>query len=204
MLVFGAGLLAGLAILGISALVVVGLWRTGVVSVTSAADEAPTPRPAYGLDGCCPVELCEQHRWVAGDERYSAMHLGRKYLFYGEEQRQMFLANRDRYSPLAAGDDVVLATEGIHVPGKREHGVFYDEPRLSVFQRGDAGTIQAATPIAFSRQSPRLEMENDNPSRWTKIAWSPRFFDASRHAHNVRTRRGVRLKSGILPPKRPQ
>lgn len=81
-----------------------------------------------GLEGFCPVTLCDKHRWVRGDVRYSVIHGGRKYHCAGVEQQQAFLADRQRYAPLFSGYDPVLAVDEKRlVDGRREHGVYYGE-----------------------------------------------------------------------------
>jgi protein disulfide-isomerase len=91
--------------------------------------------PPLALDGYCPVSLVEKHKWVPGDKRYGANHLGRVYLFAGPEEQSKFFANAnfDRYAPVASGVDVVMAAEEHKmVPGKREHGVFFKD-RIFLF-----------------------------------------------------------------------
>jgi thiol-disulfide isomerase/thioredoxin/YHS domain-containing protein len=86
----------------------------------------PAGSPPWGLDGYCPVTLCEKQKWIRGDRRWGAIHRGRTYLFAGPQEQQRFLANPDGYAPVASGNDVVVAAEqGQIVPGTREHGVFY-------------------------------------------------------------------------------
>ena len=87
--------------------------------------QAVAGNPPWGLEGFCPVSLCEKQKWVRGDRRWGAIHRGRTYLFAGPEEQRRFLADPDRYAPVASGNDVVLAAEqGQIVPGMREHGVF--------------------------------------------------------------------------------
>lgn len=86
----------------------------------------PPGSPPLGLDGYCSVQLSEQERWVAGDLRWGARHRGRTYLFAGPEEQRRFLADPDRYAPVLSGNDVVVAVEqGQMVPGRREHGAWY-------------------------------------------------------------------------------
>lgn len=89
--------------------------------------------PPMGLDGFCPVSLCESELWAKGDPRWGVIHRGRLYLFAGPEQQQRFWANPDHYSPVAAGHDPVLALDhGQSIEGRREHGVFF-EGRVFLF-----------------------------------------------------------------------
>ena len=93
----------------------------------------PAAPPALGLDGYCPVTLLEQERWVRGDPRYGVIHRGRTYLFVGPEEAKRFFADPDRFAPVLSGIDVVLAVEeNRQIPGKREHGAWY-EGRMYLF-----------------------------------------------------------------------
>lgn len=92
------------------------------------AAAAPSVNPPVGLDGFCPVSLTDARAWKAGDPRYGAIHRGRLYLFSGADQQQRFLANPDRYSPVASGVDPVMSAElGRQVAGNRQFGAFYGD-----------------------------------------------------------------------------
>ena len=107
--------------------------QAAYVAQAPPAATAPPGNPPLGLDGFCPVQLSEHHRWIAGDRRWGAIHMGRTYLFTGPDEQKRFLANPDRYSPVASGHDPVLAMDQRQlVPGRREHGVFY-EGRVFLF-----------------------------------------------------------------------
>ena len=94
--------------------------------------------PPLGMDGYCPVQLCDDMnsnklRWTLGDRRWGAVHQGRTYLFAGPEQRRRFLTDPGRYAPVISGDDAVTAVDrGQTVPGRREHGVLFDN-RIYLF-----------------------------------------------------------------------
>ncbi|MEN6449458.1 MAG: thioredoxin family protein [Thermoguttaceae bacterium] len=89
--------------------------------------------PPLGLEGFCPVSVCERQQWVRGDRRWGAIHRGRTYLFAGPEEQRKFFTDPDRYAPAVSGNDIVLATEqGQAVPGSRRHGVFF-ENRIYLF-----------------------------------------------------------------------
>jgi len=98
------------------------------------AAESPAPgarlssgSPPLGLDGFCPIELSDNRRWVRGDPRWGLIHRGRTYLFAGPEQRDRFDAAPDRYAPVSSGSDVVVAIErGEMLPGRREHGAWFE------------------------------------------------------------------------------
>jgi protein disulfide-isomerase len=92
---------------------------------TAAVQAPPTTQP-LALDCYCPVTLTEKQQWMPGDRRWGAIHRGRTYLFAGPEEQRRFFTDPDRYAPVVAGNDIVLATEqGQAVPGMREHGVFF-------------------------------------------------------------------------------
>ena len=79
-----------------------------------------------GLEGYCPVTLCEDQVWQRGNVDYQQVYEGRRYLFVGREQRFRFRANPANFSPVASGIDVVLAVDEKRVvEGKREHGLRY-------------------------------------------------------------------------------
>jgi YHS domain-containing protein len=92
------------------------------------AQAAPT-----GLQGYCPVCVVEMKKWVKGSTQFAAQHDGKTYLFPGEEQRQMFLKNPQKYTPALGGDCVVALVEmGKRIPGKLNFGVMHDG-RLYLF-----------------------------------------------------------------------
>jgi protein disulfide-isomerase len=119
----------------------------------AAATPPPAMNPPLGLDGYCPVSLCERQQWVAGDRRWGAIHRGRTYLFAGPEEQRRFFTDPDRYAPVVSGNDVVLATEqGQAVPGRREHGVFY-ENRVYLFSCEASLDRFARNPGAYASQA---------------------------------------------------
>jgi YHS domain-containing protein len=69
-----------------------------------------------------------QHwKWVAGDPRHGAIHMGRTYWFAGPGEQQQFLSDPNRFSPALSGLDPVMAVDHRQqVPGKREHSIDYD------------------------------------------------------------------------------
>lgn len=78
--------------------------------------------------------------------------MGRTYLFAGPEEQKKFLARPDRYSPVAAGHDPVLALEGQQmVPGRREHGVFYDG-RIFLFSSEESLERFSQSPSRYAPQ----------------------------------------------------
>ncbi|MFP6649207.1 MAG: DUF255 domain-containing protein [Pirellulaceae bacterium] len=90
-----------------------------------------------GLGGYCPVTLLgtpqQAGNWVIGDRRWGVVHRDRLYLFAAAAQRDQFLLDPDRYSPVISGYDPVQLTEHRQlVDGRREYGVTY-RGRIYVF-----------------------------------------------------------------------
>ncbi len=82
--------------------------------------------PPLGLDGYCPVSLIRKNSWTKGDSRYGVIHRGRTYLFAGPEEKELFFADPDEYSPVLAGvDPVQLSQSGEAIIGERANGVVY-------------------------------------------------------------------------------
>ena len=96
--------------------------------------QLPAGSPPLGLDGNCPVTLVERKRWAVGHPSFGAVHRGRTYLFLGPQERDKFLADPDRYSPVMSGLDPVLAVDNhSSVPGSREFGVFGADGKIYLF-----------------------------------------------------------------------
>jgi YHS domain-containing protein len=99
------------------------------------------------LEGYCPVSLAEQQRlhpnqrrWVVGDRRWGATHQGRTYLFAGPEEQREFLDRPWLYAPAFAGDDpVLLIDQNRTVPGKREHGLYFNK---QIYLFSEEGTLE--------------------------------------------------------------
>jgi YHS domain-containing protein len=83
---------------------------------------------SFGFDGFCLVSLLEENGLRPGDPKLTAEHHGQTLCFYSEEQRQKFLAEPDRYWPVANGQCLVSSKEG------REGGL--GDPRAGVIWRG--------------------------------------------------------------------
>jgi YHS domain-containing protein len=96
--------------------------------------QLPPGCPPLGLEGNCPVTLVERQDWVLGVATFGAVHRGRTYLFLGPTEREKFLADPDRYSPVLSGIDPVMALDnrGV-VAGRREFGVFGADGHIYLF-----------------------------------------------------------------------
>lgn len=149
----------------------------------SVATPAVNPAP-LGLDGYCPVSLEEKERWVRGDPRYGVIHRGRTYLFAGPDEADRFYADPDRYAPMMSGMDVVLAVEeNRQVPGRREHGAWYERrvylfATEATFRRFDqaparyaAAAMQATASTA--RRPPASPMSPAQPQATPNLGYPP-------------------------------
>jgi len=102
--------------------------QASAASPASMARQVGAGAAPPALDGYCSVQLVEKNRWVKGDRRYGVIHRGRTYLFSGPAEANQFYANPDRYAPVLAGSDIVLAVDhGLTVPGTREVGARYGD-----------------------------------------------------------------------------
>jgi YHS domain-containing protein len=100
---------------------------------TPADTEGSGKLPRVGLDGYCPVELVTHELWEPGDPRWSVVHQGRTYLLSGLNPYRLFRGNPERYAPVHAGADPVLALdENCRVPGRTDACVTY-KGRLYMF-----------------------------------------------------------------------
>ncbi len=120
------------------------------------APAIPPGCPPLAMEGNCPVTLMERRRWAQGHPSFGVVHRGRTYLFLGPQEREKFLADPDRYSPVLSGlDPVMLVDSNQAVPGKREFGVFGADGRVYLF----------ASEASLARFSEREESEQYYSSR---------------------------------------
>ncbi|HBO43219.1 MAG TPA: hypothetical protein DD670_04650 [Planctomycetaceae bacterium] len=120
--------------------------------------QQPAHVPSVGLDGYCPVELVRHEQWVDGNPQLAVEHEGQTYFLSGPQQQRLFRANPERYAPVLAGRDPVLAaTSGDLVPGRTEMCVVYDG-RLFMFS-------SKATLAAFNDDPERFTAELEKPAR---------------------------------------
>jgi YHS domain-containing protein len=106
--------------------------------------------PALGGD--CTVCLAEMKKQVPGSIRFASLHRGRLYLFPGEEQRNMFLKNPDKYADVdlaAQGNCTVCRVEMNElVPGKPEFTVIHRGRRYQ-FPSREQQDIFVANPAKY-------------------------------------------------------
>jgi YHS domain-containing protein/thioredoxin-related protein len=81
-----------------------------------------------GFDGFCLVSLLDENRLRQGDASYSTEHRGQTVCFFSDEHRQKFLANPERFWPVANGQCLVSTKDG--------RGAELGDPRVGVIWRG--------------------------------------------------------------------
>ena len=96
---------------------------SGAVSALAAVNTI-----SLGFDGFCLVSLLDENRLRKGDASLTTEHRGQTVCFFSDEQRQKFLANPDRFWPVANGQCLVSSKEG----RQAELG----DPRVGVIWRG--------------------------------------------------------------------
>ena len=106
--------------------------QPGIESVTdlpqavSALD--PVNAVKFGFDGYCLVSLLEETKVRKGSVEFVAEYRGQAVCFQTEEHRQRFLAEPEKYWPVANGQCLVSSREGFSAgPG---------DPRMAVTWRG--------------------------------------------------------------------
>lgn len=103
------------------------------------------------LNGYCSVCVLEMKKWVKGDPRFSVTQDGKTYLFPGEEQRQMFLKNPNKYTPAMGGDCTVCKVEmGKTVPGTVQFSAMH-EGRLYLFPGDEQKQMFLKNPKKYAR-----------------------------------------------------
>ena len=130
----------------------------------SGADSAA--RSKYALKGKCPVTLLSQGRWVNGNKEIGCVHRDRVYLFASAANREAFLADPDRLSPLLAGFDPVIFEEtGKLIEGEEAFGTFMGKKpnqRIVLFKTSDTRKRFQNDPSKYLN-SVRRAMNNNAP-----------------------------------------
>ncbi len=125
----------------------------GTAPVAPPANPNLSSGPPLALDGYCPVTLAEEEKWEKGNPAWGALHRGRTYLFNGQQQQQLFLADPDRYSPVLSGyDSTRYVDAGEPVPGLRQHGMWF---RGKIYLFADEGSLDqfARNPEHYAQRS---------------------------------------------------
>jgi thiol-disulfide isomerase/thioredoxin len=106
--------------------------QPGVSPEAAAGDVISALEPAnavkFGFDGYCLVSLLEENRVRKGVSEFTAEHRGQTICFQSDDNRQRFLADPEKYWPVANGQCLVSSREGtLSGPG---------DPRMAVTWRG--------------------------------------------------------------------
>ncbi len=99
----------------------------------SAAKPLPTQQQvaelsaeALALQGYCAVTIRTRGLWQNGKGAYQEIFDGRKYYFFGEEEKSLFLQTPDNYVPALGGDCPVTKVEtGRLAPGSVFHPIIF-------------------------------------------------------------------------------
>lgn len=148
-------------------------WRYSPEAPSAAKNERRSD--AVALDGFCAVALVDRRIWQKGDAKFVAVLGGRTYQFASEAALKAFVANADRYTPALDGNDPVLAVDqGLTVPGRREHGAFYNGriylfSTEQTFQQFDAAPERyLGSPVVSVGAAPPLGTESGDRATTTR------------------------------------
>ncbi|SMP43645.1 YHS domain-containing protein [Neorhodopirellula lusitana] len=139
-------------------------------STTSQGSGTKTAPSAVGLQGYCPVCIIKMKKWIKGDAQHSAQYDGKTYLFPGAEQKQMFLSDPTKYTPILGGDCVVALVEmGKRVPGSLQFAelhedhlyLFANEKAKGMFQSNKEKYAHADIALGGKCTVCRVEMNKD-------------------------------------------
>jgi len=119
-------------VLSISVSLLVATYSFAQSSSRSRAPQGSSPRQGsnsrpvatapVALNGYCPVCVINMKKWVRGNPAIQASFDGRTYYFPGEEQKQTFLADPEKFAPVLGGDCAVcLADMNQRSPGSVHH-----------------------------------------------------------------------------------
>lgn len=161
-------------ITAIAAFATLGPLRIACAQSSTRGNAAPPTRQAapsgsgttsgaaelrVGLQGYCPVCIVNLKKWVKGTQRFTADYDGVRYYFPGEEQKQAFLEAPAKYSPVLAGDDIVVYTQtSKRVKGSLSHAVLHDG-RLYLFANADSKRRFQSQPATFANADVALNGE---------------------------------------------
>ncbi len=163
---------------------VLGSLLATTAHAQSGTKTAPSARPpaaqagsgtkaianAVGLQGYCPVCVINMKKWVKGDAQFAAQYDGKTYLFPGDEQKQMFVNDPAKYTPILGGDCVVALVEiGKRVPGSLQFAalhedhlyLFSNEQAKGMFQSNKEKYAHADIALGGKCTVCRVEMKQD-------------------------------------------
>jgi YHS domain-containing protein len=95
---------------------------------SDAVSALAVANPAYGFDGFCLASLLDDNKLRKGDPQFGVEYRGQTICFHSDEHRKRFMANPERYWPVANGQCLVSSRDGRQVAT--------GDPRVGVIWRG--------------------------------------------------------------------
>ncbi|QDT04976.1 YHS domain protein [Rubripirellula lacrimiformis] len=131
--------------------------RTAAPSSSAPGSGTKANGNAVGLQGYCPVCVVNMKKWVKGNPQFSAKQDGKIYLFPNDEQKNVFLSDPAKYTPVLGGDCVVALVE-MHkrVPGDLTFAVAHQN-RLYLFANEQAKKMFQANPAKYENADLALD-----------------------------------------------
>jgi len=125
--------------------------------------DAPAPpkmtvEVPLALEGFCPVVLCTEERWVAGNPAYSTMYQGHIFRFSSLEALVTFAKNPVNFTPVAMGEDIVLKVDrNRRVNGNRLFGAWF-HGRVFLFSSQETFAAFEARPDYYAEIALKYEV----------------------------------------------
>lgn len=95
---------------------------------SDAVSALAVANPSYGFDGFCLASLLDDNKLRKGDAQFGVEYKGQTICFHSDEHRKRFMANPERYWPVANGQCLVSSRDGRQVAT--------GDPRVGVIWRG--------------------------------------------------------------------
>ena len=131
------------------------------ISAVMASEPAPAKMVVevpLALEGFCPVTLCSEEKWVAGNPAYCTMYQGHIFRFATAETMTTFVRNPANYMPVAMGEDIVLMVDrNKRINGNRRFGAWY-QGRVFLFSSQEALNAFSERPDYYTEIALKYEM----------------------------------------------
>ena len=138
-----------------------------MISAIMASEPAPTKMTVevpLALEGFCPVTLCSEEKWVAGNPAYCTMYQGHIFRFATAETMMTFVRNPANYMPVAMGEDIVLMVDrNKRINGNRKFGAWY-QGRVFLFSSQEALNAFSERPDYYTEIALKYEMARKEPA----------------------------------------
>ena len=138
-------------------------------SIAAVMAEEPAPSKMtvevpLALEGFCPVTLCAEERWVAGNPMYCTMYQGHIFRFASGETLAAFARNPANYIPVAMGEDIVLMVDrNKRVNGNRKFGAWF-QGRVFLFASQETLNTFAERPDYYTEIALKYELARKDPA----------------------------------------